>query len=100
MFFKIGVLKHFENFTDKDLRWSLFLKKLQILRSANLIKRDFNTDASVWNLQVFSEHLFLQIISAGCSWKYCENKQQIVVSNIKDLFLFEEEEKRFYWCDL
>ena len=29
MFFKIGVLKIFANFTGKHLRWSLFLVKLQ-----------------------------------------------------------------------
>ena len=33
MFFKIGVLKNFANFTGKHLRWSIFLTKLQALRS-------------------------------------------------------------------
>ena len=32
MFFKIGVLKNFTNFTGKHLRWSLFLIK-QVLSS-------------------------------------------------------------------
>ena len=35
MFFKIGVLKNFENFTRKHLCWSLFLIKLQ---DCNFIK--------------------------------------------------------------
>ena len=30
MFFKIGVLKNFANFTGKHLCWSLFFKKLQV----------------------------------------------------------------------
>ena len=32
MFFKIGILKKFENFTEKHLCWSLFLIKLQDFR--------------------------------------------------------------------
>ena len=32
MFFKIGVLKNFAIFTEKHLRWSLFLRKLQAFR--------------------------------------------------------------------
>ena len=43
MFFKIGVLKIFANFTGKHLCWSLFLIKLQALKPANLLKRDSNT---------------------------------------------------------
>ena len=45
MFFKIGVLKNFENHTGKHLFWSLYLIKLQIWRLANLLKRDSNTGA-------------------------------------------------------
>ena len=44
MFFKIGILKHFANFTGKHLCWSFFLMKLQALRPANLLKTDSNTD--------------------------------------------------------
>ena len=35
MFFKVGVLKNFANFTGKQLCWSLFLKKLQAFRSSD-----------------------------------------------------------------
>ena len=31
-------------FFSWHLRWSLFLKNLQVFRSATLLKRDFNTD--------------------------------------------------------
>ena len=41
---KKGVLKNLANFTGKRLCWSLFLIKLQVFRSANLLKRDSNTD--------------------------------------------------------
>ena len=50
MFFKIGILK---NFTGKHLRWSLFSIKLQALRPAILLKRDFNTGVFLWNLEIF-----------------------------------------------
>ena len=33
MFFQIGVLKNFANFTEKPLCWSLFLIKLQHFKS-------------------------------------------------------------------
>ena len=43
MFVKIGVLKNLANFTGKHLCWSLFLIKLQLFKSATLLKRDSNT---------------------------------------------------------
>ena len=45
MFLKIGVLKGFANFTGKQLCWSFFLKKLQALRPATLLKTDSKTGA-------------------------------------------------------
>ena len=39
MFLKIGVLKNFANFSGKNLRWSLFLIKLQVLGPATLLKK-------------------------------------------------------------
>ena len=39
MFFKIGALKSFANFTGKHLCWSLFLKTLQTCRLATLLKK-------------------------------------------------------------
>ena len=44
MFFKIGVLKSFTNFTGKHLCWSHFLKKLAGSRPATLLRKGFNTD--------------------------------------------------------
>ena len=43
MFCKIGVLKISQNFTGKQLCWSLFLIKLQGSSPAALLKRDANT---------------------------------------------------------
>ena len=67
MFFKIGVIKSFVNFTAKRLCWSHFLIKLQALRSATLFKKNSNTDIFLWNLPIF----FLQNTSDGCLWKWC-----------------------------
>ena len=44
MFFKIGILKNFANFTRYHLCWSLFLKMLHAFRPATLLRRDSNTD--------------------------------------------------------
>ena len=43
VFYKKSVLKNVLIFTGKHLCWSLFLIKLQALRSATLLKRDSNT---------------------------------------------------------
>ena len=51
MFFVIGVLKNFANFTGEHLCWSLFFIKLQAWTPAALLKRDSNTGVFLWNLQ-------------------------------------------------
>ena len=66
MFFKIGVLKNFANFTGKHLCWSLFLINLQAFRSATLLKKDFNTSVILWNLQNISELFFSQNTFIQC----------------------------------
>ena len=53
MFFKIGVLKSFPNFTGKHLCWSLFLKKFSGSRLATLLKKGFNTGVFLWGLRNF-----------------------------------------------
>ena len=52
MFYKIGFLKSFGNFTGKHLCWRL--------------QGDSNTGFFLWNLRNFQEHPFLQNNSAGC----------------------------------
>ena len=49
MFFKIGVLKNFEIFTEKDLCWNLFLIKLRLLATASVDRA------------VCSKHAFLKV---------------------------------------
>ena len=53
IFFKIGALKNFANFTGKHLCWSLFLIKLRILKLTNLLRRNSNTGAVRKKLQNF-----------------------------------------------
>ena len=53
MFFRIGVLKNFAIFKGTQLSWSFFLIKLQISKSANLLKRDSNSGIFLWILQNF-----------------------------------------------
>ena len=43
MFFKIGRLKYFANFTGKHLCWSLFSIKSQAFRPGTPLKRDSST---------------------------------------------------------
>ena len=63
MFFKIGVLKNFATFTEKQLRWRLSLIKA---RPAFLLKWDSNTGVSLWILKKFQEQIFWQNTSGGC----------------------------------
>ena len=50
---KRAVLKNFATFTGKQLCWSLFLIKLQALRSATLLKRDSKTGVLLWIFRNF-----------------------------------------------
>ena len=45
VFYKNETLKNFSIFADKHLCWGLFLIKLQVFRSATLLKRHSNTGA-------------------------------------------------------
>ena len=53
IFIKISVLKNFAIFTRKQLCWSLFLRKWQVLKHASLLKGDSNTGVFLWILQNF-----------------------------------------------
>ena len=53
IFIKIGALNVFAIFTGKHLCRSLFLKKLQVLKPASLLKGDSNTGVFLWILQNF-----------------------------------------------
>ena len=56
-FIKKAVLKNIAIFTEKHLRWSLFLIKLQESKPATLLKRDSNTGC-----EIFLKTLILKII--------------------------------------
>ena len=51
IFFKIGLIKNFVNFTGKHLCWSLLLRKF---------KTDSNTDVFPWNFVKFLKYLFFR----------------------------------------
>ena len=60
VFYTKAVLKNYALFTEKQLCWSLFLIKLQALRSATLLKRDFSTGVFLCILRIsiyFEKHL-------------------------------------------
>ena len=53
IFTKLSVLKNFAIFTGKHLCWSLFLRKLQVLKPPNLLEGDSNTGVFLWILRNF-----------------------------------------------
>ena len=53
IFIKISVLKNFAILTGKHLCQSLFLRKLQVLKPASLLKGDSNTGVFLWILWNF-----------------------------------------------
>ena len=54
-----------------------FFKKLYVLRSVALLKKDSNTGFFLWNLRQFYKHIVLQNISNGCFWKFQVSHLQI-----------------------
>ena len=64
MVFTLGALKNFANFTGKIHVLESLLKKFQVLRPANLSKRDFNTVFSCDSSKIFKSS-FLQNTSGG-----------------------------------
>ena len=64
MFFKIGVLKDFANFTGKHQCWSRFLIKLT--ERTPTLKEDSNTCVFLWRLRSFWEQLVLKNYFGGC----------------------------------
>ena len=58
MFFKIGVLKNFANFTGKQLSWSLSSIKLKVLKPVTLLKIDSNTCVSSEIYEIFKNIVF------------------------------------------
>ena len=56
IFIEISVLKNFAIFTGKHLCWSLFLRNLQVLKPASLLKRDFNKVFSCGYCEIFKNN--------------------------------------------
>ena len=78
VFFKIGVLENFANFTGKHLCQSLFSNKVAGLRPITLFKkRDSGTSVFLWVLRNFKEHLFLENTSGTC-FCYCHREHCII----------------------
>ena len=85
IFFKLVVLKNFANLTGKHLFWSLFLIKLQVLRTTTLLKGDY---CEIW--EIFRNILFLRTspVAASDSFRFptCNfNKKEILA----EIFFFE-----------
>ena len=78
---KNAVLKNFVIFTEKHLRWSLFLITLQAFRPATLLKWDTITGVFLWILRncwkntYFEEHLLTTASDIKClateTWEKC-----------------------------
>ena len=89
MFLKIGVLKNVANFTGKDLRWSLFLIKLQaynfiketptqmfFVKFTNFLRTPFFTEHARW--------LLLVLISPSCTILYTIKFFRYIINKITD----------------
>ena len=76
MFFKTGVLKNLGKFIGKHLCWCLFLKMLQALRAAILLKRDSNTGVILRLLLNFLNTFFYRIPAAAAFYHQPFNSWQ------------------------
>ena len=81
MFFKIGALKHFSNFTGKHLRWSLFLIKLQL----QLYQKETPTQVFSCEVYKFLKNTFFKrtLPIATCASVATTVFENIVVRNRK-----------------
>ena len=85
MHFKIKwvLLKISKISLEKYMCWSLFLRKLQAPRPANLLKRNPNTGIFLWNWQDFQKHFFLQNTSGG--WFLKKNNSNILFKDFSGI---------------
>ena len=76
MFFKKGAPKNFAIFTEKHLRWILFLIKFQAFKLTTLIKIDSGTGVFLWILRNFfrTSSFILWNLSDGCFWTLKESE--------------------------
>ena len=68
MFFKIGVLENFTNFTGKHLCWSIFFNKVASLRPETLLKETPTQRFSCEISEIFKKTFSLQNTSCYCFW--------------------------------
>ena len=93
MFFKIGALKTFANFTGKHLFRSLFFIELQA-QACNFIQKKLQHRYFSVKFAIFFEHLILLNTSGGCFWQvpvYFSEKQLTPIaakSKSRYFFLF------------
>ena len=82
VFYQVGVLKNFAQFTGRYQCWSLFLNELQDggLKPATLLKKDSSTGGSFQN---FEEYFFCRTAVDDCFWIYQNiNCQKVSVSEL------------------
>ena len=100
MFFNIGVLKSFANFTGEHLCWSSFLKNLQ----AEGLQLHKKSPTQVFSWEV-CEHLFLHNTfgecfwtSGGCFWFFFKKKTTTAISQpCYDVLKFFSP-RHIVWC--
>ena len=77
MFFKISVLKNFENFIGTHLCWSQFLNKVSGLKACNFIKKRLRRRRFTENLRNFQQQLFFTQNTSGGGDKLPPDKPQL-----------------------
>ena len=101
MFFKIGVLENFANFTGKHLCWSLLLIKSQAKGPATLLKR--NDPTQMFSCEIcenfkntfFTEHLQWLLLKNG-SQRKCEIFP-VYMAKVTGLQRKKSEKERMAW---
>ena len=92
MFFKIGVLKNFVNFTGKHLCWNLFLTKLQARRpEGNSVEKRLQHRAFPVKFTKFLRTLFLQntlvAVSGSKQCKPMKNTMKVYAAEKEMIYL-------------
>ena len=97
MFFKMGVLKNFTNFTRKHQCWSLILVKLQALFAATLLKRLLIVPCSNTYFPVkFAKFLRIPFFTEHFQWLLLRLSSRLMLC---ELNWFVETPAQVFFCE-
>ena len=115
IFYEIGSLKIFAIFKGNHLCWGLFLIKVQALRTATFLKRNYNTGVTCGYCKIFKNSFFIELLRwlllvvlpqySKVSWGACDfapphtfDFDQKLTQNVAQIIIYYHVAKQFLPC--